>query len=67
MPTLDVGAGAGINNLMLAVSVVPADDPTAQPITHIAHLSARYPINGIKGPPDGILPVKTSDFARYLQ
>ena len=30
-------------------------------------LAQFYGIDGIKGPPDGILPVTNTDFARYLQ
>ena len=67
VPTLDIGGGPGINTLVLAASVVPQDDPTAPPITHIARYSAGYPIDGIKSPPDGFIPVLPTDFVRYLK
>jgi hypothetical protein len=67
VPTLDQGSGPGLNNLLLSISVVPEDEPDATPITHLARLSAGYPVHGIKSPPDGILPVTQADFARYLK
>jgi hypothetical protein len=67
VPTLDLGGGPGLNPIVVSISVVPEDDPTAPPIIHLAHLAAGYPIHGIKEPPDGVLPVGPADFARYLR
>lgn len=67
VPTLDLGGGPGRNSLLLSISVVPEDDPLSPPIMHLAHLSAGYPTNGIKDPPDGVIPVKQADFARFIR
>lgn len=67
VPTGDLGGGPGLNPIVVAISVVPEDDPEAPPIIHMAHLAAGYPLKGIKEPPDGVLPVNLTDFARYLR
>lgn len=67
VPTLDLGGGPGLNPILLSISVKPQDDPEGEPITHIAHLAAGYPLYGIKEPPDGVLPVDMTDFVRYLR
>ncbi|MBS2026810.1 MAG: VWA domain-containing protein [Deltaproteobacteria bacterium] len=67
VPTLDLGGGAGLNPILVSISVVPEDDPTAPPIMHLAHLAAGYPLKGIKSPPDGVLPVDMTQFVRFLQ
>ena len=67
VPTLDLGGGPGLNPIVVSISVVPQDDPGSEPIIHMAHLAAGYPIEGIKEPPDGVLPVDMSNFVRYVR
>jgi hypothetical protein len=55
------GRGAGFNNLYLALSMVPADDPSASTIVKAARFVARYPVGGIKSPPDGTIRVSPDD------
>jgi hypothetical protein len=62
VPTLDTGEGPGINHIVLYITEVPEDDVTLQPIFRAVELKARYPLGGIKDPPDGLLLVQPSDF-----
>lgn len=57
------GRGAGFNNLYLALVMIPADDPTARTIVRSARYIARYPVGGIKSPPDGVIHVEPADLA----
>jgi hypothetical protein len=55
--------GAGYNDLYLSYAMVPADDPTARTITRAFRVdSVRYPVGGIKSPPDGVIRVAPEDF-----
>ncbi len=61
--TLDLGQGPGWNDLYLAYAVVPADDPSAPTILRqLRYQGARYPVNGVKTPANGILTFQSSDF-----
>jgi hypothetical protein len=64
VPTIDVGMGAGVNNIVLSVAQVAEDEMDMAPIYRVVKLKARYPIGGIKDPPDGVLVVQPSDFER---
>ena len=55
------GRGAGFNNVMLSLAMIPADDPTAKTLVRSARYVARYPVGGIKSPPDGVIHVEPSD------
>lgn len=55
------GRGAGINDLYLALLMVPADDPTARTLVRAARYTGRYPVGGIKSPPDGVIHVEPQD------
>ncbi len=67
MPTLadtrdgGTGRGAGFNDIYLALTMVPADDPTAKTLVRSARYIARYPVGGIKSPPDGVIHVEPAD------
>ncbi|XXF79364.1 VWA domain-containing protein [Myxococcaceae bacterium GXIMD 01537] len=55
--------GAGYNDLYLSYSMVPADDPTARTLTRAYRVDwVRYPVGGIKSPPDGVIRVAPEDF-----
>jgi len=57
------GALAGVNDLFLSLSMVPADNPTAPTIVRtFRYRQARFPVGGIKFPVDGVVPVKPEDF-----
>jgi hypothetical protein len=58
VPTLGAAGQEGQNKLVLSVAQVGGDDLDAAPIYRIARFTARYPVDGIKDPPDGILPVR---------
>ncbi len=61
--TLDVGLGAGVNDLYLSYSMLPADDPLAPTVVRHVHLrEARFPVGGIKSPPDGVIRVTPTQF-----
>ena len=61
--TLDLGRGAGFNDLYLAFSMVPEDNPSAPTIMrHLRYQDARYPVEGIKSPADGVPTFQTTDF-----
>ena len=62
--SLDTGHGAGANHLYLSYAMVPADATNGPTQLRQLHLwGARYPVAGVKSPPDGILTVQASDFA----
>ncbi|MHB8417922.1 MAG: vWA domain-containing protein [Myxococcales bacterium] len=61
--TLDTGLGAGVNDIYLAYSMLPADDSSAATVMRHIHLrEARFPIGGIKSPPDGVIEVSPQEF-----
>jgi len=55
VPTMDVGDGPGVNELMMSIAQVGGDDLEAPPVYKVARFQARYPIGGIKDPPDGLI------------
>lgn len=58
-----VERGGGYNDLYLSVAAIPSDDPTARTLVRaFRYQEARYPLNGIKLPVDGVIPVKPEDF-----
>lgn len=61
------GRGAGFNNLYLALSMIPADDPTARTLVRSARYLARFPLGGIKSPPDGVIHVEPGDLVGACQ
>ncbi|MCP3105043.1 VWA domain-containing protein [Myxococcus sp. K15C18031901] len=55
--------GAGYNNVVLSVAMVPADDPTARTLVRTFRVdNVRYPVGGIKSPADGVIRVTPEDF-----
>ncbi|MBI5543477.1 MAG: VWA domain-containing protein [Deltaproteobacteria bacterium] len=62
VPTLDIGEGEGVNHLMMTVVQAGGDDLNAAPLYRVARFTARYPIGGIKDPPDGVVPLVPDDF-----
>lgn len=55
--------GAGYNDIYLAYSVKPGDDPTARTLVKAWRYGlARYPVGGIKLPVDGVLRVGPDEF-----
>ncbi len=61
--TLDTGLGAGVNDIYLSYSMLPADDPNAPTVVEQVHLNdARFPVAGIKSPPDGVINVTPTQF-----
>jgi hypothetical protein len=61
--TLDTGLGAGVNDIYLSYSMLPVDDPTAATVVEQVHLrEARFPVAGLKSPPDGVLTVTPTQF-----
>jgi hypothetical protein len=61
--TLDQGHGAGFNDLYMAYSMVPQDDPNGTTLLRqLRYQQARYPVNGVKSPADGVIAVSESDF-----
>lgn len=62
------GRGAGFNELTLTLSLVPADDPNGRPLIRtFRYVDARYPVGGVKSPPDGVIEVKPEDFVPACQ
>lgn len=62
-PTLDLGEGPGYNDLYLAYSMVPEDNPSAPTIMRqLRYQGARYPQNGVKTPANGIITFQSDDF-----
>lgn len=64
VPTIDVGRGPGENRIVVSFAQVAADELFAPPIYRVAEYTARYPVSGIKDPPDGVIVVQPSDFRR---
>jgi hypothetical protein len=61
--SLGTGRGAGYNDLGLTLTLVPADDPHGRPIVRtFRFVDARFPVGGIKSPPDGVIEVTPEDF-----
>ena len=61
--TLDQGRGPGFNDLYLAFAMVPEDNANAPTVLrHLRYRDARYPVAGIKSPPDGVITFQTTDF-----
>lgn len=55
--------GAGYNDIYVAFSSLPGDDPTGRTIIRQFHFTgARFPVGGIKSPPDGVIHVEPGDF-----
>lgn len=54
--------GPGVNRLMMTVVEVGGDDMNSKPIYTVARFNARYPIGGIKEPPDGVVLLSPPDF-----
>ncbi len=52
----------GRNDLLLTVAQSAGDDPDAPPLYRIVRFTARYPTDGIKDPPDGIVSLVPEDF-----
>ena len=64
-PPPDGGTGkkAGFNDLMLSYAFVPSDDPSAHTVVKSVRVTTpRYPVGGIKSPPDGVVPISKDDF-----
>lgn len=56
--------GAGYNDLFISTSMVPGDDPAGRTLLNLyRYAGARYPVGGIKAPPDGIIRVHAGDFS----
>ncbi len=55
--------GAGYNDIVVSVSMVPSDDPNGRSIVKTyRNNSSRYPVGGIKSPVDGVIHVANEDF-----
>jgi hypothetical protein len=55
--------GAGYNDIYVAFSTLPGDDPSGRTIVRqLRFNNARFPVGGIKSPPDGVLHVEPDDF-----
>ncbi|HEY8207115.1 MAG TPA: VWA domain-containing protein [Myxococcaceae bacterium] len=62
----DAGHGAGYNDILVSLAVVPLDDPNAKTLIRQTRFQeARYPIGGVKSPPDGILYVNQDRLTDY--
>lgn len=62
VPTLDTGEGAGVNHFVMTALEVGGDNPNDPPIYRTVRFVARYPVNGIKDPPDGVIYLTPEDF-----
>lgn len=59
----DPRRGAGYNDIFISIAMRPGDDPTGRSIQRVfRHRTTRFPVGGIRSPPDGIIRVKDSDF-----
>lgn len=59
----DLRRGAGYNDIFVSISMRPGDDPSGRSIQRVfRHTTTRFPVGGIRSPPDGIIRVKDSDF-----
>ncbi len=57
------GRGGGYNDIFVSVSMRPGDDPSGRSIPRVfRYKDARYPVGGIRSPPDGIIRVTDDDF-----
>lgn len=57
------GRGAGYNDIFVSISMRPGDDPNGRAIQRVfRYKDARYPVGGIRSPPDGIIRVTDDDF-----
>lgn len=55
--------GAGYNDIYVSFSSLPGDDPTGRTIIRqFRFQKARFPVGGIKSPPDGVIHVEPSDW-----
>ena len=55
--------GAGYNDLYLSIATKPGDDPTGlTTVLQYRHKTSRFPVGGIKSPPDGLIRVGPEDF-----
>lgn len=55
--------GAGYNDIFVSISMRPGDDPTGRALHRVfRHTTTRFPVGGIRSPPDGIIRVTDSDF-----
>jgi len=62
----DGGRGPGFNEILLTLAIVPVDDPGARTmIKQVRFHEARYPLGGVKSPPDGILHVTADMVTDY--
>ena len=62
----DGGRGPGFNHILLTLAIVPVDDPGARTmIKQVRFHEARYPLGGVKSPPDGILHVTADMVTDY--
>lgn len=56
--------GAGYNDLFLAFSMRPGDDPTGRTaVRAFRDVTTRFPVGGIRSPPDGLIQVMPKDFS----
>ncbi|MFZ5468928.1 MAG: VWA domain-containing protein [Myxococcota bacterium] len=56
------GRGAGYNDIYLAVSMIPGDDPTGRTLVRgFRYQQARFPVGGIKSPVDGVVRIEPED------
>ncbi len=52
------GRGAGWNELYFSVAFVPSDDPEGRTVVRATRVrDVRYPVGGIKSPPDGVVQI----------
>jgi hypothetical protein len=57
--------GAGFNDLYLAVSMTPSDEPNAKTLVqHFWYHDARFPVGGIKSPVDGVINIGPNNLAQ---
>jgi hypothetical protein len=55
--------GAGYNDIVVSVSMRPGDDPAGKLLHRLfRHKTTRFPVGGIRSPPDGIIRFSDSDF-----
>lgn len=55
--------GAGYNDIFVSVSMRPGDDPTGRALLRtFRNKTTRFPVGGIRSPPDGIIRVSNDDF-----
>jgi hypothetical protein len=55
--------GAGYNDIFVSVSMRPGDDPTGRALLRtFRQKTSRFPVGGIRSPPDGIIRVSNDDF-----